>query len=147
MTRYLKINSLSVQDQDRIIEMAWEDRTPFEAIFYQFGFSEADTIALMRKTLKKSSFNLWRKRVNSGVSQKHAQKRSLAINRFKCTLQKQITLNKISKRQKKSPSEIPEGLFLFYINLFRFCKAFGNSRPIHYIPKCSNIIWAFVLIF
>ena len=61
-----KINSLSVQDQDRIIEMAWEDRTPFEAIFYQFGFSEADTIALMRKTLKKSSFNLWRKRVNSG---------------------------------------------------------------------------------
>jgi hypothetical protein len=98
MTRYSKINSLSVQDQDRIIEMAWEDRTPFEAILYQFGFSEADTIALMRKTLKKSSFNLWRKRVNSGVSQKHAQKRSLAINRFKCTLQKQITLNKISKR-------------------------------------------------
>ena len=85
MTRYLKINLLSVQDQDRIIEMAWEDRTPFEAIFYQFGFSEADTIALMRKTLKKTSFNLWRKRVNSGVSQKHAQKRSLAINRFKCT--------------------------------------------------------------
>lgn len=78
--------------------MAWEDRTPFEAIFYQFGFSEADTIALMRKTLKKTSFNLWRKRVNSGVSQKHAQKRSLAINRFKCSLQKQITLNKISKR-------------------------------------------------
>ena len=93
-----KINSLSVQDQDRIIEMAWEDRTPFEAIFYQFGFSEADTIALMRKTLKKSSFNLWRKRVNSGVSQKHAQKRSLAINSFKCSLQKQITFNKISKR-------------------------------------------------
>ncbi|MFM6954087.1 MAG: TIGR03643 family protein [Sphingobacteriaceae bacterium] len=98
MTRYLKINSLSVQDQDRIIEMAWEDRTPFEAIFYQFGFSEADTIALMRKTLKKSSFNLWRKRVNSGVSQKHAQKRNQEISRFKCSLQKQITLNKISKR-------------------------------------------------
>ena len=63
-------------DIDRIIEMAWEDRTPFEAIKMQFGFSEADTIALMRKELKRSSFNLWRKRVNSGVSQKHAQKRN-----------------------------------------------------------------------
>ena len=63
-------------DIDRIIEMAWEDRTPFEAINIQFGFSEADVIALMRKELKRSSFNLWRKRVNSGVSQKHAQKRN-----------------------------------------------------------------------
>jgi len=58
-------------DIDRIIEMAWEDRTPFEAISYQFGISEAQTIQLMRKELKRSSFNLWRKRVNSGVSQKH----------------------------------------------------------------------------
>jgi hypothetical protein len=85
-------------DIDRIIEMAWEDRTPFEAIKMQFGFSEADTIALMRKELKRNSFNLWRKRVNSGVSQKHAQKRNPEISRFKCTLQKTITLNKISKR-------------------------------------------------
>ena len=85
-------------DIDRIIEMAWEDRTPFEAIKMQFGFSEADTIALMRKELKRSSFNLWRKRVNSGVSQKHAQKRNPEISRFKCTLQKTISLNKISKR-------------------------------------------------
>lgn len=86
------------KDIDRIIEMAWEDRTPFEAIKIQFGFSESEVIALMRRELKRSSFNLWRKRVNSGVSQKHAQKRNPEISRFKCTLQKTITLNKISKR-------------------------------------------------
>ena len=86
------------RDIDRIIEMAWEDRTPFEAIKIQFAFSEADVIALMRRELKRSSFNLWRKRVNSGVSQKHARKRNSDIDRFKCTLQKPITMNKISKR-------------------------------------------------
>jgi len=86
------------KDTDRIIEMAWEDRTPFEAIKIQFDFSEANVIALMRKELKRSSFNLWRKRVNSGVSQKHAQKRDPEINRFKCSLQKSISMNKISKR-------------------------------------------------
>lgn len=78
--------------------MAWEDRTPFEAIKVQFGFAESDVIALMRKELKRSSFNLWRKRVNSGVSQKHALKRSPEIMRFKCTLQKSISMSKISKR-------------------------------------------------
>ncbi|MDB5197372.1 MAG: hypothetical protein JWP88_1743 [Flaviaesturariibacter sp.] len=83
---------------DRIIEMAWEDRTPFEAIRSQFGFTEAAVITLMRKELKRSSFNLWRKRVNSGVSQKHLYKRAAGITRFKCGLQRTITLNKISKR-------------------------------------------------
>ena len=83
---------------DRIIEMAWEDRTPFEAIKVQFDFSEADVIALMRKELKRSSFNLWRKRVHSGVSQKHAQKRNQVIDRFKCSRQTTISMNKISKR-------------------------------------------------
>ncbi len=86
------------KDIDRIIEMAWEDRTPFEAIKIQFGFSEANVIALMRKELKRSSFNLWRKRVNSGISKKHAQKRNPEIARFKCALQKTISMNKISKR-------------------------------------------------
>lgn len=86
------------KDIDRIIEMAWEDRTPFEAIKTQFNFSEANVIQLMRKELKRSSFNLWRKRVNSGVSQKHAQKRNPEITRFKSSLQKAITMNKISKR-------------------------------------------------
>jgi uncharacterized protein (TIGR03643 family) len=85
-------------DIDRIIEMAWEDRTPFEAIKLQFDFSEADVIELMRKELKRSSFNLWRKRVNSGVSQKHAKKRNPEINRFKSRSQKAISMNKISKR-------------------------------------------------
>jgi uncharacterized protein (TIGR03643 family) len=83
---------------DRIIEMAWEDRTPFEAIKYQFGLSEQEVIALMRKELKRSSFNLWRKRVNSGISQKHLQKRNPDINRFKCALQRVISNNNISKR-------------------------------------------------
>jgi len=85
-------------DIDRIIEMAWEDRTPFEAITFQFGISEGETIKLMRTELRRNSFNLWRKRVNSGVSQKHLMKRNTNINRFKCSLQKVISMNKISKR-------------------------------------------------
>jgi uncharacterized protein (TIGR03643 family) len=85
-------------DIDRIIEMAWEDRTPFEAITIQFGLSEAATIKLMRSELKRNSFNLWRKRVNSGVSQKHLMKRTSDIKRFKCSRQKTISMNKISKR-------------------------------------------------
>jgi uncharacterized protein (TIGR03643 family) len=83
---------------DRIIEMAWEDRTPFEAIQFQFGTSEAEVVAIMRKELKRSSFNLWRKRVHSGVSQKHLQKRVEGISRFKSSMQKAIAMNKISKR-------------------------------------------------
>jgi hypothetical protein len=85
-------------DIDRVIEMAWEDRTPFEAITIQFGLSESDTIKLMRTELKRTSFNLWRERVNSGVSQKHLKKRSTEIMRFKCSRQKSISMNKISKR-------------------------------------------------
>jgi uncharacterized protein (TIGR03643 family) len=85
-------------DIDRVIEMAWEDRTPFEAIDIQFGLSEAETIKLMRSELKRNSFNLWRQRVNSGVSQKHLAKRSADISRFKCSRQKAISMNKISKR-------------------------------------------------
>lgn len=87
------------QDIERIIEMGWEDRTPFEAIEFQFGLSESDVIALMRKELKTSSFKLWRKRVNSKVSSKHLKKRSSDINRFKCSRQRQISNNKISKRR------------------------------------------------
>nr|WP_312323636.1 TIGR03643 family protein [Soonwooa sp.] len=89
---------MTERDLDRIIEMAWEDRTPFEAIKLQFKISEAQVIELMRKELKRSSFNLWRKRVNSGVSQKHLKKRNPEINRFKCDRQRTISLNKISKR-------------------------------------------------
>ncbi len=89
---------LEIQDLDRIIEMAWEDRTTFEAIQHQFGLSEAGVIALMRRHLKRSSFNLWRKRVNSGVSLKHKQRREVGMSRFKCSRQRNISKNKISKR-------------------------------------------------
>lgn len=94
------LNNTSGQqvDVDRIIEMAWEDRTPFEAIKAQFSYSESDVIVLMRRELKRSSFNLWRKRVNSGISQKHAQKRNSEIDRFRCSRQRSISMNKISKR-------------------------------------------------
>ncbi|TMM59324.1 TIGR03643 family protein [Maribacter algarum] len=86
------------RELDRIIEMAWEDRTAFEAIEYQFGLPEKEVIKVMRTNLKRSSFNRWRKRVNSGVSQKHLKKRNPEIDRFKCSRQRQITGNKISKR-------------------------------------------------
>jgi uncharacterized protein (TIGR03643 family) len=78
--------------------MAWEDRTPFEAIEHQFGISESEVIALMRRELKASSFRLWRKRVNEGVSSKHREKREADIQRFRCSRQKSISSNKISKR-------------------------------------------------
>ncbi len=93
-----KFKQLSDRDHDRIIGMAWEDRTPFSAIEIQFGFTESEVIQLMRLTLKPKSFRLWRKRVHSGVSKKHLMKRSEEINRFRCSRQKHITLNKISKR-------------------------------------------------
>lgn len=89
---------LQPQEIDRVIEMAWEDRTPFEAIYHQFGLPEKEVIQLMRVNLKPSSFKLWRKRVNSGVSQKHLKKRSEDIKRFKCSRQSHISGNKISKR-------------------------------------------------
>lgn len=94
---YTKHN-LTERELDRIIEMAWEDRTPFEAITFQFGLKEQEVITLMRGSLKRASFNRWRKRVNSRVSLKHLKKRSDEITRFKCSRQRQITGNKISKR-------------------------------------------------
>ncbi len=89
--------ALTEEQIDRIIEMAWEDRTPFEAITYQFGLSEQETITLMRREMKPSSFRMWRARVQ-GRATKHSQRRVDGIDRFKCTLQRQITGNKISKR-------------------------------------------------
>ncbi|MFM7032075.1 MAG: TIGR03643 family protein [Bacteroidota bacterium] len=89
---------LSLAQVDRIIEMAWEDRTPFEAIFHQFGLAEADVVALMRRELRPSSFRLWRERVHQKVSHKHLYKRVEAIERFRCSRQRSISGNKISKR-------------------------------------------------
>ena len=88
---------LSESQADRIIEMAWEDRTPFEAIEFQFGLNEAAVKALMKKTLKFRSYILWRKRVES-CQTKHAKLRSADISRFRCTRQRMITQNRISKR-------------------------------------------------
>ena len=82
---------------DRIIEMAWEDRTPFEAITFQFQLKEQDVIALMRREMKPSSFKMWRKRVQ-GRKTKHEKLRYFEKGRFKCSRQKQITQNSISKR-------------------------------------------------
>ncbi len=92
------MKNLSPRDTDRIIEMAWEDRTPFSAIEIQFGLPEKEVIKLMRKELKPSSFKMWRKRVNLGVSKKHRMKRPSEIKRFKSSRQKNISGNKITKR-------------------------------------------------
>jgi len=94
----LETKGFTERELDRIIEMAWEDRTPFEAILFQFGLPEKEVIKLMRGNLKQSSFKRWRKRVNSRVSQKHLYKRCAEITRFKCSRQRAISGNKISKR-------------------------------------------------
>ena len=86
---------LTEEEIDRIIEMAWEDRTPFDAIALQFGLPEAEVIRLMRKEMKPSSFRMWRKRVQ-GRKTKHAS--TSQADRFHCSRQLQITHNKISKR-------------------------------------------------
>ncbi|QNR23743.1 TIGR03643 family protein [Croceimicrobium hydrocarbonivorans] len=80
---------LNTEAIDRIIEMAWEDRTPFEAIEFQFGLNEAEVIALMRREMKRSSFKMWRKRVQ-GRSTKHSQKRSADIQRFRSSNQNKL---------------------------------------------------------
>lgn len=72
---------LTKSEKSRIIEMAWEDRTPFGAIEYQFGLSEDEVVALMRSEMKSSSFKMWRKRMN-GRQTKHRRKRRDEINRF-----------------------------------------------------------------
>ena len=80
------LNSFSEADYSRLIEMAWEDRTPFEAIEQNFGLSESQVIAIMRNQLKRSSFNLWRKRV-TGRATKHNALRSKSITRAYCQTQ------------------------------------------------------------
>ncbi len=88
---------LTDREIDRIIEMAWEDRTPFSAIEFQFGLPEKEVIALMRREMKPSSFRMWRKRVQ-GRDTKHLKKRSFTSGRHKSKSQRQITGNKITKR-------------------------------------------------
>ncbi|MGB3405818.1 MAG: TIGR03643 family protein [Microcoleaceae cyanobacterium] len=87
MAKDMKLESLDQQTIDRVIEMAWEDRTPFEAIEIQFGLKEKEVIALMRRDMKASSFRMWRKRVTSRKT-KHALKRNFEKGRFKSSNQK-----------------------------------------------------------
>jgi len=89
---------LSQADVDRIIEMAWEDRTSFDAIQRQFGIAESDVIKLMRRELKPQSWRRWRARVQ-GRSTKHEAISVDGVDRFKCTRQRAISLNKVSKRR------------------------------------------------
>ena len=72
--------NLPPEDISRIIEMAWEDRTSFEAIKQQYGFSESDVIALMRREMKPSSFKMWRKRVHTRISIKHPKRRNQELD-------------------------------------------------------------------
>lgn len=88
---------LNIVETDRVIEMAWEDRTSFDAIKLQFGITEQQVINLMRKELKLSSFKLWRIRVQGRIT-KHRQLLNQTSLRFKCSRQTQINGNKISKR-------------------------------------------------
>jgi len=90
-------NNFKIEDIDRIIEMAWEDRTPFEAITFQFKITEKEVITLMRRELKPSSFRLWRARVQ-GRTTKHQKLRAFTKGTFKSSRQKQISNNTISKR-------------------------------------------------
>jgi uncharacterized protein (TIGR03643 family) len=76
------MKNLQKEDISRIIEMAWEDRTPFEAIEFQFGLKENNIRQIMRSEMKSSSFRMWRKRV-SGRKTKHLSLRSKEIIRFK----------------------------------------------------------------
>ena len=73
-------------DLSRIVEMAWEDRTPFDAILQSYGINESGVIDLMRQTMKPSSFRMWRKRV-TGRTTKHAALRSQDIQRAYCPTQ------------------------------------------------------------
>ena len=77
---------LSEKDIDRIIEMAWEDRTPFDAIELQYNLKENEVRQLMRKYMKRSSFVMWRKRVKSRKT-KHLSLRSFVKGRFKSSNQ------------------------------------------------------------
>lgn len=92
------MDAFTDRDTDRIIEMAWEDRTPFEAIEAQFGLPEAEVIALMRRELKPGSFRRWRKHVQ-GRKTKHAALRGDGVDRFKSNAQRHISFNRISKRK------------------------------------------------
>ena len=83
----MKSELLSEAEIDRVIQMAWEDRTSFDAIKIQFGLSPGDVIKIMRRELKPASFRTWRKRT-SGRKTKHVQLRGFSVGRFRCPTQR-----------------------------------------------------------
>ncbi len=90
--------NLSEIDIDRIIQMAWEDRTPFDAITAQFGLSEAEVIKLMKQQMRLKNWKKWRARVQ-GRKTKHIRIRDEEVGRFRSKMQRQITKNRISKKK------------------------------------------------
>lgn len=89
---------LTEVDIDRIINMAWEDRTPFEAIQFQFGLGEQEVIQLMKDQVTLKNWKKWRARVQ-GRKTKHRKLREAGVLRFKSKAQKEITRNFISRKK------------------------------------------------
>jgi|AACY02.9.fsa_nt_gi TIGR03643 family protein len=87
--KVLLMNTLDQQDIDRIIEMAWEDRTSFEDIYKQFNLKEKEVIRIMRTNLSVDGFKRWRKRVSSRKT-KHQKKYGIQSDRIVCPTQKKI---------------------------------------------------------
>ena len=95
--KILQKHQLTDRGLDRIVEMAWEDRTPFEAIRAQFGVTEAEVIVIMKHQMHLRNWKKWRARVQ-GRATKHRKLRGHGPGRFKASRQKDISLNKISKK-------------------------------------------------
>lgn len=91
------MEGLTDRDINRIVEMAWEDRTTFDAIKAQFGLSEKEVIKLMKREMKLSSWKMWRARVQ-GRKTKHQKLRNFDVGTHKSSRQKHISMNNISKR-------------------------------------------------
>lgn len=95
--KIIQQHQLSDRDIDRIVGMAWEDRTPFDAIESQFGLKEAEVIKLMKSEMRLNNWKKWRARVQ-GRKTKHLKRRGEDVSRFKCSRQKTISSNRVSKR-------------------------------------------------
>ncbi len=98
MKKLIKKYKLDERDIDRIIQMAWEDRTPFDAITAQFGLSEAEVIKLMKQEMRLNNWKKWRARVQ-GRNTKHSRLGENKIKRFRSKMQRNITKNRISKKK------------------------------------------------
>ncbi|MCB0642973.1 MAG: TIGR03643 family protein [Phaeodactylibacter sp.] len=98
MKKLIEKYQLTEVDIDRIVNMAWEDRTPFEAIEVQFGLSEAEVIQLMKQQMQLRNWKKWRARVQ-GRATKHRKRRETGPWRFRSAAQKTITGNRISKKK------------------------------------------------